>query len=313
MKHVTPIKSLFAVAFAFAMSAGLTAEARSITSVERIAAAGTMSLNVTFEAGEPGDEHALYIAYDTEDKGPNIANWAALQRGCVVADDATSATIPVSPLLTSAGYTFCRVFLTTSTVPYDTLIESLRQTGTQYIDTGIKPNQTTIVSLDFQFSDASTTQQRVFGVSSDSGKDYATFSFDAYINGSGYWASACQDGGGDFLASTLKASTDRLTITLDATTGNHTVSNHVSGVVTTTTRTTTCSKTSKGNMPIFAHHKYYYESKKEKNDYRNIAKGGHIYSGTITTNGAPARIYQPCTLGGRAGDLAVSSMVSIRI
>ena len=84
MKHVTPIKSLFAVAFAFAMSVALTAEARSITSVERVAAAGTMSLNVTFEAGESGDAHALYIAYDTEDKGDNIANWAALQRGCVV-------------------------------------------------------------------------------------------------------------------------------------------------------------------------------------------------------------------------------------
>ena len=293
--------------FAFAMCAAVSAEARSITGVERIVSPGAMSLSVTFEAGESGDAHALYIAYDTEDKGDDIANWAELQRGCVVAADATSATIPVSPLLTEKGYTFCRVFLTTSAAPYDTLIESLRQTGTQYIDTGIKPNQTTIVSLDFQFSDASTAQQRIFGVSADRGKNYATFSFDAYINGSGYWASACQDGGGDFLESTLKASTDRLTITLDANTGDHTVSNHVSGVVTTTTRSTTRSKTAKGTMPIFAHRKY----EKSSNSVKNKANGGLIYGGAITTNGAPARIYYPCALGGRAGLYdAVSGQIS---
>ena len=291
--------------------ANMPAEARSITGVERVASAGAISLNVTFEAGSVGDAHALYIAYDTEDKGADISNWAALQRGCVVAADATAATIPVSPLLTGEGYKVCRVFLTTSAAPYDTLIESVRSTGSQYINTGIKPDSTTIASLDFQFSNASTTQQRVFGVSSDSGKNYATFSFDAYINGSGYWASACQDGGGDFLASSQKASTDRLTITLDATTGDHTVSNHVSGVVTTTTRSTTRTATSAGTMPIFAHHKYYYESKKVKNDFRNIAKGGLIYGGTITTNGAPARIYHPCALGGRAGLYdAVSGQIS---
>ena len=125
--------------------ATMSAEARSITGVRHLTPRdGVSSLAVTFEVGEPGDEHALYIAYDTEDKGADISNWAALQRGCNVAADATSATIPVSPLLTGAGYTVCRVFLTTSAAPYDTLIESLRQTGTQYIDTGIKPNGTSV-------------------------------------------------------------------------------------------------------------------------------------------------------------------------
>ena len=281
----------------FAMCAAISAEARSITGVERVASVGAMSLVVTLDAGESGDTHALYVAYDVVDKGDNILNWAAIQRGCVVAADTTSATIPVSPILTDAGYTFCRVFLTTSAAPYDTLIESLRQTDSQYIDTGIKPDSTTIVSLDFQFSDVSTKQQRVFGVSSDSGKDYATFSFDTYINGDGFWASACKDGGGDFKASTLKASIDRLTISLNAITGDHTVSNHVSGVVTTTTRSTMRSKMAKGTMSIFAHHKY----NKSSNDFRNIAKGGLIYGGSIITNGAPAHIYHPCMLGGRPG------------
>ena len=288
---------LFVALFAFAMCAAISAEARSITGVERVASVGAMSLVVTLDAGESGDTHALYVAYDVVDKGDNILNWAALQRGCVVAADTTSVTIPVSPILTDAGYTFCRVFLTTSAAPYDTLIESLRQTGSQYIDTGIKPDAKTIVSLDFQFSDVSTKQQRVFGVSSDKDNDYATFSFDTYINGDGFWASACKDGGGDFKASTLKASIDRLTISLNAITGDHTVSNHVSGVVTTTTRSTMRSKMAKGTMSIFAHHKY----NKSSNDFRNIAKGGLIYGGSIITNGAPAHIYHPCMLGGRPG------------
>lgn len=288
---------LFVALFVFVMCAAISAEARSITGVERVASVGAMSLVVTLDAGEPGDTHALYVAYDVEDKGNDISNWTALQRGCVVAADTTSVTIPISPLVAEKDYVFCRVFLTTSAAPYDTLIESLRQTGSQYIDTGIKPDAKTIVSLDFQFSDVSTKQQRVFGVSSDSGKDYATFSFDTYINGDGFWASACQDGGGDFKASTLKASIDRLTISLNAITGDHTVSNHVSGVVTTTTRSTTRSKMAKGTMSIFAHHKY----NKSSNDFRNIAKGGLIYGGSIITNGAPAHIYHPCTLGGRPG------------
>jgi hypothetical protein len=69
------------MSLAVALGAATTAEARSITGVERISSSGEMSLNVTFEAGEPDDSHALYIAYDTEDKGDTLANWAALQRG----------------------------------------------------------------------------------------------------------------------------------------------------------------------------------------------------------------------------------------
>ena len=298
---------LFVALFAFAMCAAISAEARSITGVERVASVGAMSLVVTLDAGESGDTHALYVAYDVVDKGDNILNWAAIQRGCVVAADTTSATIPISPLLAEKGYVFCRVFLTTSAAPYDTLIESLRQTVSQYIDTGIKPDSTTIVSLDFQFSDVSTKQQRVFGVSSDTYKknnktyDDATakFSFDAYINGSGFWASACKDGKGDWISSEVSATKDRMMITLDATTGNHTVSNQVSGAEKVTTRdnTTTRTETSAGTMLIFAQRRYTNGS----SSINNIAKGGLIYGGSIITNGAPARIYHPCMRGGRPG------------
>ena len=287
------------------MGATMSAEARSITGVELVSSAGEMFLNVTFEAGEPGDSHALYIAYDTEDKGADISSWAALQRGCNVAADATAATIPVSPLLIDAGYTVCRVFLTTTVVPYDTLIESLRQTGTQYIDTGINPDPTTFVSLDFQFSEVSTKQQRVFGVSSDTYKsgsktkddNTALFSFDVYLNGSFQWASACKDGKGDWLTSGLSGSTDRLTISLDANTGDHVISNHVSGAVTTTTRSTTRTATSAGSLTIFAQRRYTNSSV----SINNKVNGGLIYGGAITTNSVPVRNYMPCALGGRAG------------
>ena len=296
----TILSFMLLIAFAFVTN-GAWAAVRSITGVERIVSAGAVSLKVTFDSGETGDNHALYIAYDMEDKGADISDWAELQRGCNVAADATSATIPVSPLLTGKGYTVCRVFLTTSAAPYDTLIESLRQTSTQYIDSGIKPDPTTIASLDFQFSDASTVQQRVFGVSSDKynnkSDNTARFSFDAYISGKGLWASACIDGKGDWLASGVSATTDRMTITLDAITGDHTVSNHVSGAVTTKQRTTTRTATSAGTMTIFAQRLYTNGS----GSINNIAKGGLIYGGTITTNGAPARIYHPCVLDGCAG------------
>ena len=287
------------------MGATMSVEARSITGVELVSSAGEMSLNVTFEAGSPGNTNALYIAYDTEDKGADISSWAALQRGCNVAADATAATIPVSPLLIDAGYTVCRVFLTTAVVPYDTLIESLRQTGTQYIDTGINPDPTTFVSLDFQFSEVSTKQQRVFGVSSDTYKsgsktkddNTALFSFDVYLNGSFQWASACKDGKGDWLTSGLSGSTDRLTISLDANTGDHVISNHVSGAVTTTTRSTTRTATSAGSLTIFAQRRYTNSSV----SINNKVNGGLIYGGVITTNSVPVRNYMPCALGGRAG------------
>ena len=59
--------------FAFAMCAAVSAEARSITGVQRLVTEGKTFLDVTFDSGSADDKHALYIAYDTEDKGDNIA------------------------------------------------------------------------------------------------------------------------------------------------------------------------------------------------------------------------------------------------
>ena len=76
-----------------------------------------------------------------------------------------------------------------------------------------------------------TKQQRIFGVASDDGT--SLFSFDTYINGGGNWASACCNGKGDWSATGWAASPVRLTMSLDAATGLHLVSNSISHAVTT--------------------------------------------------------------------------------
>ncbi len=293
---------------AIVMGATMSAEARSITGVELVSSAGEMSLNVTFEAGEPGDSHALYIAYDTEDKGDTLASWAALQRGCNVAADATAATIPVSPLLTGEGYKVCRVFLTTSSAPYDTQLEYLRQSGTQYIDTGICPDATSVAVMDTKFDSNATKQQRFFAISSNtykSGKktyddNSAGFSFDCYINGDGNFATACKDGKGDWKAAG-PFTTDRVRISLSAAEKHHvTITNLASmAEIANATYNTTCTATSIVSVLVFAQHFVYKSDVSIPAD--KIAQGANLYSFSITTNSILACDYKPCRLGNRVG------------
>ena len=177
---------------AVALGAALPASARSITGVEFSTSGATTTVDVTFEAGAAGDNHALYVAYAPTDRGATLANWTAFQRVGFVAADATSAHFTLLPQLVDEGNAVCRVFLVESVYPFDTRIEAIRQstTQTQYIDTGINAGPTTFASLDFQFDSVATKQQRIFGVASDDGT--SLFSFDTYINGSYLWAGACR-------------------------------------------------------------------------------------------------------------------------
>ena len=248
---------------------------------------------VTFEAGTAGDAHALYIAYDTEDKGTQLSDWAALQRGCNVAADATSATIPVSPLLAGAGYSVCRVFLTTSTAPYDTLIESLRQTGTQYLDTGIRPDSNTVAAIDVKFDSRYPLQQRFFGVSSND--KTALFSFDAYVNGSGNIATACQSGEGNWKG-TSYSPLERVQLYLSAP-GKHLAIITVDGIPYSSTYNTVCTNTSAATLPIFAQH-YFANGVMV---VQNFAQGADFYGFTMTNDTGCVCNYLPCALNGRAG------------
>ena len=125
-------------------------------------------MNVTFEAGSSGDSHALYLAYAPSDMGTSIADWPVFQRVKIVGADETSAT--VVPQFIGDGNTVCRAFLVENAYPFDTPVEAIRQTGTQYIDTEINPGPTTFASLDFKFDEAVKVQQRVFGVSAGSAR-----------------------------------------------------------------------------------------------------------------------------------------------
>ena len=283
--------SSIAAACAFVLSTAMPAQARSITGATVSKSGSATILNVTFEAGEPGDSHALYLAYAPLDMGTSIADWPVFQRVKIVGESDTSAT--VVPQFIGDGNTVCRAFLVENAYPFDTPVEAIRQTGTQYIDTEINPGPTTFASLDFKFDEAVKWQQRVFAVSAGS----ANFSFDAYINGAGYWASACTDGSGDFKASSLGAEASRVTVSLDAASGNLVVYNHVTHASTTANRSTTRTKTSVGSLYIFCQHSYA----SSEGAPVCFAAGGLIYGGVITTNNVPARSFQPCALGGRAG------------
>ena len=281
--------------FSLALLVAVTAEARSITDVGFTADGDEITVNVTFEAGEAGDRHALYVAGGSTDLGMSISDWSLFQRIGPVAEDATAASFKLASGLKSAG-SFLRVFLVEDQLHYDTLITAIRQTGTQYIDTGIAPGPTTFAALDFEIDSTSPPQQRVFGVASDDGT--SLFSFDTYINGGGYWASACKDGGGDWLATGWKAETAvRLTTSLDAATGLHFLSNHVSHATTSITHTGDRTATACGAITIFARRSF----KESVEEIHLIANGGRIFSGAIYNEGALVRNYLPCTKDGRAG------------
>ena len=297
---------LFVALFAFAMCAAISAEARSITGVSRYFSEGKMYLDVALEKGQSGDTHALYIAYDMEDKGGDISSWAALQRGCVVAADATSATIPISPILAEKGYVFCRVFLTTSTASYDTLIEFLRQSGEQYIDTGICPNYSSVAVMDAKLDSNSIAQQRFFAVSADDAS--ANFAFDVYINGNTKSSkgpirgisSACKDGKGDFVAACAFTS-DRLLIYLSAVDKHHIVIKNLDKDVelVNANRGTTCTATSAASLLLFAQH--LVSGSNISVPSAKIAKGANLYSFSMTNNAECVCDYKPCKLGDRVG------------
>lgn len=191
------------------------------------------------------------------------------------------------------------MFLTTSEAPYDTLIESLRQSGSQYIDTGIYPDGTTVAVMDTKFDSNKTKQQRFFGVSSD--KKAVLFNFDVYVNGSGYFASACNDDEGSFKQAVKSFSTDRIRITLSATDGHHiTIDNLDRGVqiVHKEHSSTKFQNTSAATLLVFAQHIVGYE---DPIPSEKIATGAYLYSFTMTKAGEPVCDYKPCMLGGRAG------------
>lgn len=294
---------LLAAAATLAFGATLNVQARSITGISYTqSASGEKRVSVAFEAGAAGDDHALYLAFDDADKGADPSAWASFQRVGRIAADATSASAVVSSLA-AGSHGYCRAFLVENALPYDTLVETLRQTGTQWLDTGVKPGPTTAVTLTAWLDEVDTKQQYLFGVGTSDGT--SLLSFELYIQGQGKWAANCRDGSGDWQTANTgwnASAAGYVTHTLDATTGNYTFKQLYNGNGMTHTAQAGHSRTATaaGTLPLFA--RKSFASGADSIAAANIVRGGHVQSMQIRDGGASGtlvRDFKPCSSNGR--------------
>ena len=277
-----------------------TAWGRTITEVVPATSENLIgSLAISYDARGEGDAaDALYVAWGETDAGDDLAAWPNVRRVKRLAAEAgtTTFTFPDDTLLT--GDRVARVFLVTSVAPYDHLVESLHGTGAQYLDTGFTVSPASRASVTFCL-DVVKNQIRPFGISSDNGA--SLLSFDCYINGGGYWASAFKDGSGDWKGVSVTAKADvRYQLTLDGPTKTYTVANALTGATLATDSTqhdTTPTATSAGSLYVFARHGYWNNS----NGADNPVTAGDLYAFTLASNGVAQCDWAPCTVDGRGG------------
>lgn len=110
-------------------------------------------------------------------------------------------------------------------------LEYIQSTGTQYIDTGFKATPNTVVDIDFQFTEVSTLQQRLFGsgTSSDSYLNYQM-----YINGAGAWAYSFKDGSGNWVSTNVTADTNKHNIRFNIPLGQFLIDNNSYSIASST-------------------------------------------------------------------------------
>ena len=292
--HISRFRSVLATACA-ALTVAATASARSITGISVTqSSSGEKRVNVALEVGAADDDHALYLAFDDADKGADPAAWASFQRVGRIGATAISASAVVSPLA-AGSHTHCRAFLVDNALPYDTLVEKLRQTGTQWLDTGIRPDPTTFIEI-YSRIDKFTSQNCLFGVCSDD--TTAGLVFRIYENGSRQWAGACKNASvsGNWNSTGWSVSTDGVTCqTLDAAAGKQTLINTWTANSKTISHTASRTATSAGTLPLFAER--YFASGADT--IRNIVTGGDIHSCIISNNAALVRDFRPCSSNGR--------------
>ena len=257
------------------------------------------SLAISYDARGEGDAaDALYVAWGETDAGGDLAAWPNVRRVKRLAAEAgtTTFTFPDDALL--AGDRVARAFLVSSVAPYDHLVESLHGTGAQYLDTGFTVSPASRASVTFCL-DVVKNQIRPFGISSDNGA--SLLSFDCYINGGGYWASAFKDGSGDWKGVSVTARADvRYQLTLDGPTKTYTVANALTGATLATDSTqhdTTPTATSAGSLYVFARHGYWNNS----NGADCCVTAGDLYAFTLASNGVAQCDWAPCTVDGRGG------------
>ena len=125
----------------------------------------------------------------------------------------------------------------------------LQSTGNQAINTGYFVKPGTRIVVDYAFTSATPTQQRVFGAASDDAA--AQLSCAHYINGNGKYAWAIQDGYGNWQSLEVPVDTSRRTLDLDS--YNSQVRLLTGGTVTkSVTITSTRTNTAVWPLAIFA-------------------------------------------------------------
>ena len=180
-----------------------------------------------------------------------------------------------------------------------TQINYIESTGTQYIDTGFKPDKNTGIEVDYQFTDT-TGQQRIMGVQGlDS--DSTSFSYEIYINGSaasgGKLAYAYKDGTGNWASTGITVDTNKHKLKFNVSPYDPSETNNFeldstkvaiikSKTVSGTTTNFTFNNTSKVNMFIMARCK----TTGEANGYGKL----RIYGFNIYERGFLVKQLIPC-------------------
>ncbi len=265
------------------------AAGRAIVSAAYATAGGSVVCTVGFEEGVDGVTNALYLAWGDEDMGEDVRDWPQVRRVANVPPDVTELEFVVPPACVAYGpSTATRLFLGESVRPYDYRISAVGAKGAQYLVTDYYANPKTVVDCDVELFDL-TLQQRPFGADSD----YVTnaFSCSVYVNGSGMWAFASQDGAGQWQWTACAANSERTRLHLDVANGVLTVcSPTYAGWKTNTS----VKRTKTSTVPLGL-------CCSNRGGIQNLLlQNAFFYRATISEDGEVLRDYVPCVAGGRA-------------
>lgn len=115
-----------------------------------------------------------------------------------------------------------------------TQVDYIKAHRVEYIDTGYYPNPNTRIESVFQYTQTTPVQMRVFG---NSYQETDGLSASMYINGSGKFAWACQNGRGNWKATTLTADTNKHKFIMDMKNDKIYIDDYVENITTTHTNT----------------------------------------------------------------------------
>ncbi len=301
MKHGMLGTTLAATAAFGLMS--LSASARSITGVALSKPLrDNIHASVSLTPGEAGDDHVVYVTWDTEDRGPSLINWPAtnIVRVGHVAADATNAVVVLKESAEKARA--FRAFLATPkrTGDFDSLISCIRTSGGAYIDTGFCMTTNSEVLFDFavpEYSAVRSVNYDLFGAMPMG----TMVSYKVYFNGGGwrwyytsskdskYEAGKCTFGGDGTLAGPSRTAitlsprtwTWRFQREADKTNLSGTLY-HVYG-----------DDPSNLSLSLFATH--------TTSGFFRVATNGVIYAASIKENDVYVRKMQPAVRNGEAG------------